>query len=105
MHKKFGKKIHAEGISQNVCNSPSRHDFLLKFSVNTQVFYYLKKKLVEGNFYNPPPPIHNKVKLSNALVFPDPDGPTINILYEQFLFSFLAVTASKVNILYVAELI
>ena len=27
---------HAEGISQNGCNSTSRHDFLLKFSVNTQ---------------------------------------------------------------------
>ena len=34
--KKFAKKIHTESISQNGCNSTSRHDFLLKFSVNTQ---------------------------------------------------------------------
>ena len=26
----------AKGISQNGCNSTSMHDFLLKFSVNTQ---------------------------------------------------------------------
>ena len=41
------------------------------------------------------------IKLSNALVFPDPDGPIINILNGQFLSSFLLflfVIASKLNI-------
>ena len=41
-HKSYYR--HAEGISQNGCNSTSRHDFLLKFSVNTQ------KKILFADF-------------------------------------------------------
>ena len=68
--KKFEKKIHVKGISQNGCNSASRHDFVLKFSVNTQNqiffsekngqafdlprFFTISKKILEDNFYLPP---------------------------------------------------
>ena len=74
--KKFEKKIHVKGISENGCNSTSRHDFVLKFSVNTQNqilfsekngqafdlprFFTISKKILEDNFYLPP--IQSRVK-------------------------------------------
>ena len=64
--------LHAEGISQNDCNSTSRHDFLLKFSVNQFFLKNLKVPL--------PNPAKNELGGINKSIF-----DRINTILQHFI--------------------